>query len=76
MGSMFQETSIQVKYWSHASLTKKQMKEVLFFKTQQQSRQKDFYRDSMLKLNTNCICRELRNQIFQIWLHAYSYVFM
>ena len=29
------------------------MKEVLFFKARQQSRQKDFYRDLMLKLDTS-----------------------
>ena len=51
MGLVLQETSVQVKYWSHASLTKKQVKEVLYFKTRQQSRQKDFYRDLMLKLD-------------------------
>ena len=51
MGLVLQETSVQVKYWSHASLTKKQVKEVLFFKTRQQSRQKDFYQDLMLKLD-------------------------
>ena len=51
MGLVLQETSVQVKYWSHASLTKKQMKEVLFFKARQQFWQKDFYRDLMLKLN-------------------------
>ena len=32
MGLVLQEISVQVKYWSHASLTNKQVKEVLFFK--------------------------------------------
>ena len=50
---ILQKTSVQVKYWSHACLTKKQVKEVLFFKARQQSRQKDFYRDLMLKLDTS-----------------------
>ena len=76
MGLVLQETSIQVKYWNHTSLTKKQVKEVLFIKTRQKSRQNPFYWDLMLKLDTSCICRELRNQTFQIWLHAYSYVFV
>ena len=30
MGLVIQETSIQVKYWNHANLTKKQVKKVLF----------------------------------------------
>ena len=51
MDLVLQETTVQVKYWSHASLTKKQVKEVLFITAQQQSRQKDFYRDLMLKLD-------------------------
>ena len=38
MSLVLQETGVQVKYWSHASLTKKQMKEVLFFKAWQQFR--------------------------------------
>ena len=76
MGLVLQETSVQVKYWSHASLIKKQVKEVLFFKARQQSQQKDFYRDLMLKLDISYICWELQNQIFQIWLHACSYVFV
>ena len=42
---------VQVKYWSHVSLTKKQVKEVLFIKARQQSWKKDFYRDLMLKLD-------------------------
>ena len=37
MSLVLQETNVQVKYWSHASLTKKQVKEVLFIKTQQKS---------------------------------------
>ena len=32
MGLVLHETSVQVKYLSHASLTKKQMKEVMFIK--------------------------------------------
>ena len=64
MSLVLQETSVQVKYWNYASLTKKQVKEVLFIKFRQQSWQKDFYWDLMLKLDTSCIYRELRNQIF------------
>ena len=51
MGLVLQETSIQVKYWNHASLTKKQVKEVLFIK----ARQNPFYRDLMLKLDISSI---------------------
>ena len=51
MGLILQEISVQVKYWSHTSLTKKEVKEVMFIKTRQQSQQKDFYRDLMLKLD-------------------------
>ena len=71
MGLLLQKTSVQIKYWNYASLTKKQMKEVLFSKGRQQSWQKDFYWDVMLKLDTSCIYRELRNQTYQIWLHLY-----
>ena len=55
MGLVLQETSIQVKYWNHASLTKKQVKEVLFIKARQKSRQNPFYRDLMLKLDISSI---------------------
>ena len=72
MSLVLQETSIQVKYWSHASLTKKQVKEVLIIK----ARQNPFYRNLMLKLDTSYICQDLWTQTFQIWLHAYSYVFV
>ena len=51
MGFVLQETNVQVKYWSHANLTKKQVKEMLFIKSQQQSRQNLFYRDLMVKLD-------------------------
>ena len=57
MSLVLQETSVQAKYWSHASLTKKQVKEVLFFKARQQSWQKDFYQDNVedrQKLDTSC----------------------
>ena len=48
---VLQEISVQVKYWSHANLTKKQVKEVLFIKVRQMSRQNAFYQDLMLKLD-------------------------
>ena len=51
MGLLLQETNVQVKYWSHANLTKKQVKEVLFIKARQKSRHNLFYRDLMLKLS-------------------------
>ena len=51
MGFVLQETNVQVKYWSHANLTKKQVKEMLFIKSQQKSWQNLFYRDLMLKLD-------------------------
>ena len=53
MNLVLQEISVQVKCWNYASLTKKQVKEVLLFRAWQQSRQKDFYRDVMLKLDRN-----------------------
>ena len=71
MSLVLQETSFQVKYWSHANLTKKQLKEVLIIKSWQKSWQNPFYQDLILKLNTSCIYQESRNQTFQIWLHAY-----
>ena len=51
MGLILHETSVQVKYWSHVNLTKKQVKEVLFIKARQKSRQNPFYQDLMLKLD-------------------------
>ena len=51
MSLLLQETNVQVKYWSHANLTKKQVKEVLFIKARQKSRHNLFYWDLMLKLN-------------------------
>ena len=53
MGLILQEISVQVKYWSHASLTKKQVKEMLFIKARQKSRQNPFYRELLLKLDTS-----------------------
>jgi len=50
--------------------------QVYFFKAQQMSRQNPFYRGLMLKLDTSCICWKLQNQKFQIWLHAYPWVFV
>ena len=47
---VLQKTCVQVKYWSH-NLTKKQVKKVLFFKTQPKSRQNPFYQELMLKLD-------------------------
>ena len=55
MGLLLQETNVQVKYWSHANLTKKQVKEVLFIKARQKSRHNLFYRDLMLKLDRSSI---------------------
>ena len=40
--------------------------EVLFIKARQMSRQNHTYRGLMLNLDKSCICRELRNQNFQI----------
>ena len=51
MGFVLQETNVQVKYWSHANLSKKQVKEMMFIKARQKSRQNLFYRDLMLKLD-------------------------
>ena len=47
MSLVLQETSVQVKYWSHANLTKKQVKNVLLIK----ARQNPFYRELLLKLD-------------------------
>ena len=35
--------------------------EVLFIKVRQMSRQNNFYRELMLKLDRSCICRKLQN---------------
>ena len=51
MGLVHQETSVQVKYGSHANLTKKQVKKVLLIKARQKSWQNPFYRELMLKLD-------------------------
>ena len=47
MSLVLQEISVQVKYWSHANLTKKQVKNVLLIK----ARQNPFYRELLLKLD-------------------------
>jgi len=49
MSLILQVTSVQVKYWSHASSTR------LLSRFNVEARQ---------KLDTSCICRELRNKIF------------
>ena len=64
MGSRLQETccSSQVlKPWKSDQETSE---EELFIKARQKSRQDPFYRDLMLKLDTSCFCRDLRNQKF------------
>ena len=75
MSLVLQEINVQVKYWSHASLTKKEVKEVMFIKTQQQSRQKDFYRDLMLKLDKSSTqVVSVKNYEIRFFRSNYTYI--
>ena len=72
MSLVLQQTSVQVKYWNYTSLTKKQVEEVLFIKAQQQSRQKDFYRDLTLKLDKSST-QAVSVENYKIRLFKYDY---
>ena len=70
MGLRLQETCYSCQMLKPWRSEQETSEEELFIKVRQKSWQNPFYRDLMLKLDTSCICRELQNQVFQIWLHA------
>ena len=77
MSLVLQETSVQVKYWNHANLIKKQVKKVLFIKARQKSWQNHFYQELMLKLNrflTQAI--SIENYEIKLFRSEYTHIFM
>ena len=70
MGLVLQETSVQVKYWNHANLTKKQVKKSCSLKLDRYLDRNSIHWDLRTKLDRSWIYRDLQYQNFQIWFLA------
>ena len=66
MGLRLQETCCSSQVLKPWRSNQETSEEELFIKAQQQSQQKDFYRDLKSKLNTSRFYQDLQNQKFQI----------
>ena len=76
MGLRLQETCCSSQVLKPWRSNQETSEEELFIKAQQQSQQKDFYRDLKLKLNTSRFYQDLQNQKFQIEFLTHAEIFV